>query len=261
MKKITRTLFVISLLSFFVGCSAYQYVPTTANVPLFEEKNEFKGNVGLYNYQVGYSFTDHFAMTSNFMWQKQDDSGWSDRFGGKEGNKVGEGENSIYDLELGLGYYTKLSSFNFETFVGAGYGKLEYEHSVTKKSTDDYFYKMESNPLKIYLQANLGKKFKNQSSLALSLKLIDYKFTNTDLTVNNYREDTGDPEDLFAKDGKTKDLYFIQPSLTYRVGRGFFSFQAQTGYSHCLNLSDWNDDNFYIRLSLFFTISSKKDKN
>lgn len=260
MKKIIYqiTIFIISL-NIFSACDVYQYVPNSQNVTLFQEKNELSANLSLHNYQFGYSFTKHTAFTTNFFWDIQENGDGLFSFRDEDSN-IEIRKFQSYEVEGALGVFTGSRPLNFELFGGAGYGYTDYEHTFQKNSfSPDYNYSVNSNPLKLYLQTNIGFTFFRIFDCAFSTKFIDYKHTNINSSLIGSEINTGKPYDLILESGNEKHLYYIQPALTLRAGLPFMKVQTQFGLNHCINYQNLNSENSYIRFSLFFNIRNKSE--
>ena len=73
MKRQASTFLLISIL--LCSCSHYYYVPSTQNVPLYREKNDYRlsgtragGEESVCTeVQAAYSVTDHMGIMANFM--------------------------------------------------------------------------------------------------------------------------------------------------------------------------------------------------
>jgi len=85
MIKLTVT---IAFLFALTGCTHYYYVPTSKNIPLFREKNEYRATVAVgggdetstMDIQASYSITDKLAMMTNFMIAKGGDKSRANAF-------------------------------------------------------------------------------------------------------------------------------------------------------------------------------------
>ena len=263
MKKSLKLTFFSIMIIFFSKCTVYEYVPNSLNAPLFQEKNEVKGNLSLFNYQLGYSFTNHFAITANYFWNQKSRNGWWDRVSQKEGANVDIKNYTTHDFEVAGGYYLNKNSVCLEFFGGFGYGKILYDHSIAQRNPYpiDYNYILKANPLKLYLQTDFGYKLKPNLDIALSVKIMDYQYKNINNTITGYNDNIDKPYDLQLENRENNHLYFIQPAFTIRTGKENIKFQAQVGLSKCLNYRDLNTKNGYIRFSCYFNFPIKQKED
>jgi hypothetical protein len=148
-KRISIMGFVLSLAS----CSTY-YIPTTQNVPLFEEKNELQvyGGIAMGDASIGgdlqaaYSISNHIAV----------------RAGGYYGSTSSGAFTIILDdvtfsnLELSTGYFTKLGQSNgiFEVYGGWAYASG-----------------LSSNFNQFFIQPNIGTKIGQGAEIAFSTRI------------------------------------------------------------------------------------------
>jgi len=72
MKKLSVTSSLILALALLSGCAHYYYAPNAANIPMFKEKNTFKGKAGyssdIYNgadIQMAYSVSKNIGIMVN----------------------------------------------------------------------------------------------------------------------------------------------------------------------------------------------------
>jgi len=235
---------------FFPACRALEYIPNSLNVPLFHEKNEFKSNISVFNYQLAYSVAEHWALAGNFFWRNQTNQG--ELFYHDYIYKTAR--TKIRDFELSAGYFTYNQNFVVELFAGGGYGSLSYSHKEESRASFlHYSYLLESRPMKFYVQSNFGY-FDDDFELGLSVKFVSYQLStiNYYYFIDNFVEPK--PYDFKINNNEKFTLYFIQPALTIRQGNDNVRFQLQCGLNQCMNYKDLNIGNVYIRMGIYFII-------
>ena len=188
---IYAVIFIIAL--FFSACSL-TYVPSTAHIPLHENKKEFIGNVTFGNSGLGmqssYSFANSIAVAAT-------------------GNFLGDDQLTHYSYDLGIGYFEMYENgVIFETFVGGGYGFTErigdMAHNV--EATNGEYYSA-------FLQPSLGFKPGNwELGIGLKTSYIRYESFLTPPS-HNYKR------------------IFFEPVLSLKYGWESFRFTLQIGSS------------------------------
>lgn len=196
-----KYLFIL-LIFILVGCSP-AYVPNVVNTPLLSEKGELQMNIytgssGV-DPQLSYAINDEIGVMLN----------------GSFANRTSDSSSNYHKynfVEMGLGYYTKLSeSGRFEVFSGMGYGKYtgEYTNNLWLEYTDDRMYRY-------FIQPSIGA----------TTDYFDGSFTPRFVMVN-------------MKQHNNKSIgYFVEPTLTGKVGYKQLKFVLQVGLSLPLNVND-----------------------
>ncbi|MFM9985066.1 MAG: hypothetical protein ACKVOK_07510, partial [Flavobacteriales bacterium] len=243
-----RSAFVILLLIALSGCKHYYYAPTTQNVPLFKEKNEFRATISsgggdetsTTDFQAAYSITNKFGVIANFMTAEGGDESSDNR---------GEGRY----FEAGFGYYKPFYDYGvFEVFVGVGRGHQRHYYEDTNygwnSSTTIYSGMAEMSLTRIFLQPSIG----------ITLRGLDFAFTpaisriSFDRIVNKI--DTSD-QNYFSVNNLSllRNSYLFEPGLTIRFGWKYVKLQLQ--YLSIQNLSHRNLDFERTKLSVGLTFA------
>ena len=68
--NIITILFTTSTLILLIQGCALMYFPNMQNVPLLKDKHELKSTIGISNYQVAYSITQHIGIMLNGQYEK-----------------------------------------------------------------------------------------------------------------------------------------------------------------------------------------------
>ena len=247
-RTVARILGGLALLYVLQGCMPCYYAPSSQNVPLFTEKNEFNGSAGLklgaysqgFDMQLAYAPTDHLGLTAGYSGfrAKQSafalDEDYSDRF-----------RSNAFDL--GMGYYTKFSKYGvFETYAGYGTGSLSNDYSGSGSSRLGHS--------SFFLQPALGLHTKHvQIAFSLRYRLVNYTKVKVGYSGNEY-----DTKFLFNL--KNDPLVsFLEPAFTGRFGGKSVKFQVQVCYSFLLKEGPtMSYDPFHLNLGLVFTVGGKK---
>jgi hypothetical protein len=184
--KLVYSLFYLIILISY-SCSP-AYIPNMVNTPLLSNKGEFNASasVGTSNFdpQLSYGLSHHVGIMVN----------------GSFANKAKDSVDNFHKhtiVELGAGYYTKLSKESrFEVYGGYGYGKVDGQFTFLGiKSINDARFN------KIFVQPAIGATtIFFDGSLATRFSLINMNLTDPDYI------------------GKNKFSLFIEPTLTCKFG-------------------------------------------
>jgi hypothetical protein len=214
----TRDLFFLLFVSFILilGSCAPAYVPNVLNAPMLTNKNEVQvalhaGTSG-FDPQVAYAITNHIGVMANasFMDQTSDTTDSYHKHG---------------FIEFGAGYYTNFAKrFKFETFAGAGFGKIEAEYDNGSWTS--------------FSQADI-KRYFVQPTLGITSKVIDFGISARIALVN-----------LKQQTNTISGLMF-EPAATLKLGWDHLKAVAQVGISAPFNKDiNFNYQPFLISLGL-----------
>jgi hypothetical protein len=233
----------------FGGCTHLYYMPATQNVPLFQEKHEFNGSVSVgmgtissaTDIQAAFSFTDHIALMSNFMYSKLDSWDTDD-----------PNKGNITYFEGAAGYFKPFNNFWIFEIYG-GLGTCSQNHEYYAWPDDIYRGRADLHSGKIFLQPSIGVKFR-AFNIALSSAFSRLNFNK----INNYVDQTSLYHDeLDMMDGNRVSFLF-EPAVTVRAG--WENAKVQLQYLVSTNLS--NDYSLFepnkLSLGVYFTLSKKK---
>ncbi|MCZ2100798.1 MAG: hypothetical protein LC107_04585 [Chitinophagales bacterium] len=231
-------LYFVSLLLLITSCKTKLYIPNGSNVPLLQEEKELKivGSTGG-NLQAAYAVTNHIGLMANGFWtyRSADDTD-------RPGNKKGEGSL----VELGAGYFDRFNDFVFETYAGAGLGRLDYKDTENGKNYS-------SNGTRLFVQPNIGWTSK-YIDIAISGRLAGLKYY--DFLADGYSQEELDQEFLH-KDLVEDNLWvFFEPAITLRGGYKYIKAQIQYGISKKLNSGDLKYDNTYFNVGFVFDLGN-----
>jgi hypothetical protein len=245
----------ISLIILFImsSCAHQYYIPKGPNVPLFTEKNDFRGSISTgsgngyasADIQAAFAITDHFALISDYMISNG-------------GNKF-ENNAKLRYFEGAVGYFKPFDRFMvFEVF--GGFGKCSQEHA---------YYSTQFNPFPVsifdgksslsYISTFL------QPSLGATFKAFDVAFTAPFSSLGfeiekNSLNSTSTYSDQLKLIDENRHVFLFDPAITIRGGWKYVKLQLQYVRSYNLTTQDLNFGKSKFSIGLYISIS-KKNKN
>lgn len=246
MKKVH--LFLLALpVCLLASCSRHIYVPNQANVPLLKEKNEFKANLSLTNYQAAYSITDNIAIMANGQYVNRS---W---FYSDDNNNNTDNDDLFVDrntrgglFEAGVGFFKAVDPKKRAVFdVYAGYGQgsfktLDGAYNAAPSGTPATDYQLRTRFSKFFIQPSFG----------LAHKVVEAAFT-TRFSVVKFNDPTLGPK-AFESDAdrrtnflrlSDKAVPFFEPTFTIRAGYRYIKWFGQLMFSVPLNDEKYNNYN------------------
>lgn len=236
------------------GCAHSYYIPKGPNVPLFTEKNEFRGSIAVgageisssTDVQAAYAISDHFGAMTDFM--------------SSSGNMYND-DNSAKTryIDGALGYFKPFDKFMvFEVFGGIGTGNQEHNYYYTSWSTGQTTSdgKAEIKFTKLFVQPSLGATFK-AFDVALSTSLIRL---NYNIKMNTLSESSPYNEELKYIE-ENKNPFLLEPAFTIRGGWKSVKVQFQYVYSLNLTSTEMYMDRSKFSLGIYFSIANKYKKD
>jgi hypothetical protein len=200
------------------------YIPNVINTPLLSNAGEFKASVngGLAGFdpQISYAITDNIGIMLN----------------GSFASRTSDSTNNFHKhqfVEMGLGYYQKFgNSGRFETYGGAGFGKLkaEYENELWMSRSD-------VNSRRFFIQPGVGVST-NFFDGSLAARFV-YLYL-----VQGSKSNTG---------------LFVEPAITVKLGPENIKAVFQLGFSSSMNYSniEFNHQPFLFSIGLQATLGRK----
>lgn len=239
-----RTILLISLIIFATSCKV-MYVPNMVNVPLFKEKNEFRGTVSLSDYQFAYAPGKNIGLMANGYVRNSSFTTFSDDY-----------STSRNLFEGGVGYFKPLSEgFVFETYAVGGVGNLSYNNDYTDGSAPTT-NKYSTQFTRFFLQPSIG--YTNDFiDVAFSTRIVQLGFNN--VKYEGYGIQDLKDENIFELD-KTK-YYFIEPTFTIRLGYKWCKIHMQAVYSNKVNIEPLNYQKFTMNFGLHINIAPRLNKS
>ncbi|MFH0841908.1 MAG: hypothetical protein V1903_04725 [Bacteroidota bacterium] len=199
----------------FNSC-APAYVPNVLNAPMLTNKHELQvaihaGTSG-FDPQVAYAVTNHFGVMANtsFMDLTSDTTDSYHKHG---------------FIEFAGGYYTNFAKrFKFETFAGAGFGKIEAAY--------------DNETWISYSQADI-KRYFIQPTLGITSKVIDFGISAR-ISLVNLEQQT-----------RTISGLMLEPAVTLKLGWDHLKVVAQVGVSAPFDKDvDFNYQPFLVSLGI-----------
>ena len=234
--KSKHLLLAIPMLA-FISCNRDIYVPNQVNAPLLKEKNEFKANLSLSNWQAAYAVSDNIAImvngqyVSRAFWFDNDDNNNDDDLFVDKNTRGGL-------LEGGVGFFKALDTKQRAVFdVYAGYGNgafktLEGAYSSAPDGTSKIDYQLRTQFHKFFVQPSFGLSHKVVEA-AFTPRFSIVKFYNQTMGVKAFENDT-QRRDNFLRLGDNA-VPFFEPAFTVRVGYRYVKFHAQLMFSVPMN--------------------------
>jgi len=211
MKLQTPVYYVLGIIILFFSSCAPVYIPNTSNTPLLTNKKEVQASIHAgtsgFDPQFAYAVTDHMGIMLN----------------GSFLNSTSDSTDSYHKhkfVEAGAGYYSHFGTRGkFETFAGAGFGKIDalYWLSDSNVSFTRYFI---------------------QPSVGITTKVVDAGLSTRIVIVNYNQISTSVPG------------VFFEPIFTLKAGYDHIKAVGKIGFSFPMNSEKTNFDNQPFILSL-----------
>lgn len=246
--KVSACLAICYLLNSCVPC---YYAPSAQNVPLLQEKKDFRisGAFKLGSITKGCDFqgalaaTDHLGVMFNYSYYNGRKSLYDE-------TRLSDSKSNM--IEFGLGYFTPVTEFwVFETYGGYGSANVRTEHDgdIRKMSSKVHSWSL-------FVQPSFGMHKKNVE-IAYSTRLRMMDFNSVELSSSNGNSD------LSLEYLKNLPLtWLVEPAFTFRAGGDNVKFQMQVGFTVPLSNSDHLEiDPFNLNLGLIFCIKGKKENS
>lgn len=250
MKRPIVFIFIIVVIV-FTSCSPIYYVPNTQEIPLFTEKNQGRGHIGLGNtsetslFKISgaYSFSKHFGITGNvFLVSAKSSNGQT-----KKGASTG----------LGLVHFLPVDeNFIFESTLGFASGKAINE--------DIKGIENEVRFVNFYCQPSIGQAMKH-FEMIFSLKYNIHTYTKLNSTllslaqVDNVNTPLG--QKILFDYPLDKTYHFLEPALTIRFGWESVKLHVQFVYSSLISQTDFYRERANINFGINFKFGNKSSSN
>jgi hypothetical protein len=240
----------LAVLYFLNSCAPCYYAPSAHNVPLLQEKKDFRasGAVKFGNRTIGYDFQGAVA-ASNHIGIMLNYSHYSGRKSLLDETNLTNSKSNM--VEIGAGYFLPFGEkFVFETFAGYGTAKVKSTH-------DSYLdYKgSEVHSWSLFLQPTVGMHQKHVE-LAFSTRFRMLDFNN----VEFMQYQGGQPDESLANLENAPMSFFVEPAFTFRAGGEKIKYQLQVGFAAPLSENNVPDfDPFNLNMGLIFSLKGKKE--
>jgi len=258
MKKLSIAASLLCVLSLLTACTHYYYAPNAANIPLFKEKNTFKGKVGFSsdNYQgadlqMACSAGKHIGVMVNSFFVGEKEQVQNDFFNSTDTHEE-SGKGSY--IEAGAGYYKPLGEqkvWIFETYAGAGTGGEN--HTYDKLQTA----KLHLN--KFFIQPSIGYSSKSghvEVGLSSRFSLLNLKVKENDLAFETNQSEKQNLDAITLH----SSTFLWEPSLIIGAGWQDFKFYLQLTPSYNLDNPYLIMDYGNISIGIKFTLKNNQTK-
>jgi hypothetical protein len=226
----------------FFSCGPVLYPNVGQNVPLFQEKGEFSGQVSYsasdgawvadgVGLQGAYSFSDKVAAIGSFYSMKAGDPDAGDEW---------EGNGSYFEVGVGMYGGKPEKKFLYEGFLGIGSGSINNKSMVNPGNFINVAY------IKPFIQPSLGFTTK-YFDMALTPRIAYLSYNNTADYYFSQVEGPIDPSEYFEKND---NIILFEPGIMLRGG--FPGVKLELQY----NISTIQDplENYYLVNNEFFSI-------
>ncbi len=202
--KTTAPFYFLGIIILFLDSCAPVYIPNTSNTPLLTNRKEVQASIHAgtsgFDPQFAYAVTDHMGIMLNgsFLNSTSDST---------------EDYHKHRFFEAGAGYYTHFGTRGkFETFAGAGFGKVDalYWLSRSDVSFNRYFI---------------------QPSVGFTTKIVDAGLS-TRIVIVSYNQISEDVTGVF-----------FEPIFTLKAGFDHIKAIGKVGFSLPMNSENINFDN------------------
>lgn len=251
MKAVLRFIAFILFGGSVFACGPILYSNVGQNVPLFQEKGEFFGQLGFSSSEgahaakgkggkAAYAVSDRFQVMGSFYGMKNPSNPDTDEW---------EGKGSYWELGSGLYGGFKNPRFRYETVLGFGKGKIENNSLIT---SGNY---INSKFIKPFVQPSLGfvSRF-FEIAFTPRIAFLSFQDTQDYQLLPEQRLDA-----MRFYDQRSNNLV-LEPGLTLRGGYEAMMLELQYSFSTLQEVSEEffviNDEHFSIGLR--FLISDRQ---
>jgi hypothetical protein len=196
----------IIIMATITSCNHYYYMPSTQNVPLFKEKNEYRATISSgagdetssTDIQAAYSITNKFALMTNLMFAH-----------GGDPNDDEWAKGHYFDAAFG--YFKPLGNRGvFEIYGGAGASKQHHEYD--SKSTPNGGL-ADLSFTKVFIQPSIGLTY-NGFDIALTSGISNINFNK----INNQISPSHSEYSSVKRISTNRNSFLFEPSFTIRGG-------------------------------------------
>lgn len=250
MKNLLMSILLLSI----TGCTHYYYAPNAANIPLFKEKNTFKGKAGFgggNNYsggdiQLAYSPGKKIGiMVNSFFAGKTEQVG--DIITGPGTHKE-SGKGSY--IEAGVGYYKAFGGkqvWIFETYAGAGIGGQNHVYNFQETSKLHIF--------KYFIQPSIGY-ISQRGTLEIALgsrfSRVNLKIIQSNISEANNQSSKADLDYISIHPSS----FLWEPSIIVAAGWPNIKFYLEFTTSQILTTSNLARDDLNFNLGIKFSFKN-----
>jgi hypothetical protein len=258
MKNLFVAASLLCVLVLFLGCSHYYYAPNAANIPLFKEKNTFKGKGG-YSWddykgadiQMAYSVSKNIGIMVNTFFAGETEQVQNNSSSSATHEESGKGSY----IEIGAGYYKPFGEkkvWIFETYAGAGVGGENHTYARSESAN--------LHLSKSFIQPSIGYSSKRghfEAALSSRFSLLNLKVKKSSLTFETNQTEKQNLDSIILHPSS----FLWEPSLTVGAGLQDFKLYLQLTPSYNLNNTYLMMDDMNLSLGIIFTIKSNQTKS
>jgi hypothetical protein len=256
-----KKLILLFLISALTGCTHYYYAPNAANIPLFKEKNTFKGKAGFgggnnYNggdIQLAYSPGKKIAIMVNSFFAGKTEQVEEISSGGGTHEESGKGSY----VEAGAGYYKAFGEkkvWIFETYAGAGVGGQNHVYNFQETSR--------LNISKYFIQPSFGySSHRGTLEIAVGSRFSRLNLKITQNNISDANNQSSKPDLDYISIHPSSFLW--EPSIMLAAGWPNIKFYLQLTESQNLTTSYLAQDseNFNLGIKVSFKNNPNNKQN
>ncbi|MCX6328876.1 MAG: hypothetical protein NTZ85_05070 [Bacteroidia bacterium] len=251
-KNIAPIILLISVLLNSCTTPHFYYTPIIQNVPLFNDKNQFSGDLAgsfgtvnnCFEIQTAFSLPGHIALTANYMTGGNDNS-----------SEYYNDFARINYFESSLGYYRSFENIGvFEIYSGYGRGYQRHAFTSWQSWSLESDGRADMSYSKIFIQPDIGIK-KGWMEAAFSCRLSRLNFT--DIKIDNSVYYHLDELNTLRQNNTP---WLIEPAFTFRGGSKSVKGQIQVVFSQNLTNSYLMFERFRFNIGLYISLSKKQSK-
>jgi hypothetical protein len=216
--RITLFLLFIVALS---GCSGYQYVASPQYVPYNSKKGDLKANISYNHVQLGYAVGNHISVFATGFNRKRESHNLDL---GKENSGKESYADRSHEINIGTSYFTSTKKIIYELHAGTGFGQVHFQHR--RDYNQDYFVEMNASKRNIFIQPSIALKLPNFKlreyfQFGAFAKIIREQYYDLDVISylnTGFDNKPPDESDLYFIGVTHRNLYFIEPGISFRAG-------------------------------------------
>ena len=206
------------------------YAPNAVNVPLLQEKGEFKALIANNNLQLATAVTNHVGIMAN---------GYLNTYTSDDKSFKNNGKGA----EIGIGYFAHTDKrITYEAYGGAGLYNVQMREANNTKTFD-------ADAVKYFVQPSVGW-VNRYFEVAFSPRLSILKYSKPEIMGYDSYERVDNFFDILDQ----KAYAFIEPTFTVRGGYRFVKLQVQLGYSYKISKNNIKDNSEIGSIGLIFDI-------
>jgi hypothetical protein len=221
MRIFIQLLIIAVLIAVFSSCTTTLYTSNTVNAPLLKHRGETQFTITKNDAQAAVAVTNHIGIIANGFYRNYERDNYK-HFGQL--------------VEAGVGKYRTMFGEHlvFENYLGLGYARVYKQQEFLNSNKEAIIGSFNTNGAKVFLQPSVGYASKFVD-VAFTPRFSMVKYMN--FTSENYTEDQLQQEHLANGELTRLPYFFMDPTLTIRIGYRYLKAQVQ--YGRIVNLGNF----------------------